>query len=290
MRMRPVKLMRVVLASALMLAIATAPASAESPVTVMADQVGIVQKLEDQLPLDLTFHDESGRTVRLGEYFKDKPVILTLAYFRCPMLCTQVLNGLLKSSQAMKLQMGHDYEVITVSFDPSDTPRMAAEKKARYVSSYRRDGAERGWHFLTGDKDAIDRLARSVGFRYRYDPKSDQFAHGSGLMVLTPTGKLSRYLYGIDFSPTDLRLGLVESGMGRIGSPVDAILLLCYHYDPASGKYGLVIANVLRLAGSLTVFALGSFLIVMFRKERRRSQQVRAAALAGQRTILEPHG
>ncbi|HVX16365.1 MAG TPA: SCO family protein [Pirellulales bacterium] len=254
------------------------PPADQGEVAEMVGQVGIDQRLGEQLPLDLELRDEQGQTVKLKKFFQKKPVVLLLVYYRCPMLCTQVLNGFLKSSQAVKYTIGHDYEVVTVSFDPRETAEFAAEKKAAYVRAYRREGAERGWHFLTGSEESIRRLTEAVGFRYRYDPKSDQFAHASGLIVATPQGKLSRYLYGIEYEPTPLRLALVESGESRIGSPVDQVLLLCFHYDPLTGKYGVVIANVIRLAGSLTVVLLGGFLFSMYRLERRRSKDAEAHA------------
>ncbi|MGE5191188.1 MAG: SCO family protein [Deltaproteobacteria bacterium] len=232
--------------------------------------MGIEQHLDAPLPLDAVFRDEAGRAVRLGDCFSDKPVVLALVYYRCPMLCTQVLNGFLKSSQAVPLEIGRDFEVVTVSFDSRETPELAAEKKSHYVRAYRRAGAARGWHFLTGDQEAIDRLTEAVGFRYRYDPRSDQFAHASGIAIATPEGRLARYFYGIEYSPHDLRLGLVDSSAGRIGSPVDQVLLLCYHYDPLTSRYGLAIAGALRVAGTLTVLALGGFLYAMYRRERRR--------------------
>jgi protein SCO1/2 len=246
-----------------------APAGA-SPTAALLSDVGIDQHLDAQLPLDAVFRDEAGREVRLGEYFTNQPVVLALVYYRCPQLCTQVLNGLLKSSQAVPLEIGRDYQVVTVSFDPDEGPELAAEKKRQYIRAYRRDGGARGWHFLTGDGLAIERLATTVGFRYRYEPRSKQFAHASGIVIATPEGRLARYLYGIDYSPHDLRLGLIESSAGRIGSPVDQVLLLCYHYDPLTGKYGLAIAGVLRTAGGLTVLGLGTFLVAMYRREKRR--------------------
>lgn len=254
----------------------SAPAG-QSPLGGMIREIGIDQKLGDQLPLDLHFRDERGQEVRLGKYFDGKPVVLALVYYRCPMLCTQVLNGLLKTSQAVKFTLGEDYEVVTVSFDPRDTPALAAEKKASYVRAYRRAGAERGWHFLTGDEQSIRRLAAAVGFRYRYDARTDQYAHASGIMLATPDGRLSRYFYGIEYPPSDLRLGLVESSQRKIGSAVDQILLLCYHYDPLTGQYGLAISGALRAAGAATVVALGGFLAAMFRQERRRQRLVRPA-------------
>lgn len=250
----------------------------KSPTAELLRDVGIEQHLDAQLPLDAAFRDEAGREVRLGDYFADKPVILALVYYRCPMLCTQVLNGFLKSSQAVPLEIGRDYEVVTVSFDPRETPDLAAEKKRHYVRAYRRDGAARGWHFLTGNQNSIDRLAQSVGFRYRYDPASGQFAHASGIVIATPEGRLARYLYGIDYSPHDLRLGLVESSAGKIGSPVDQVLLLCYHYDPLTGQYGLAIAGALRAAGALTVLVLIGFFYAMYRRERQRPRLVRPSA------------
>ncbi len=270
----------------MMLAVSTSPNSAaaqrfatggpynapagSSPTAALLSDVGIDQHLEAQLPLDAMFRDEAGREVRLGEYFTEQPVVVALVYYRCPQLCTQVLNGLLKSSQAVPLEIGRDYQVVTVSFDPDEGPELAAEKKRQYVRAYRRDGGERGWHFLTGDKLAIERLTSAVGFRYRYEPRSKQFAHASGIVIASPEGRLARYLYGIDYSPHDLRLGLLDSSAGRIGSPVDQVLLLCYHYDPLTGKYGLAVAGVLRTAGGLTVLGLGAFLVAMYRRETRR--------------------
>jgi protein SCO1 len=248
----------------------------------LAKDVAIEQRLDAQLPLDLEFVNEKGEKVRLGDYFHEKPIILNLVYFRCPMLCTQVLNGTLRSTQAMKFTIGDEYEIVSVSIDPTDTPEMAAAKKETYVNSYRREGADKGWHFLTGKQEAIDKLADTVGYKYRYDERSNQYAHASGIMVVTPQGRVSRYLYGIDYNPNDLRLALVESSENRIGSAVDAFLLMCYHYDPQTGKYGLIIDNVLRVAGIVTMFVLGGFLWVMFRQERRRSAAVARADSKGQ--------
>jgi protein SCO1/2 len=260
---------------------AAQPGKPSPPQTGIARDIGLDQHLDEQVPLDLEFRDEAGKTVRLSQYFGEKPVILTLVYFRCPMLCTQVLNGLLKSSQAIQLAMGKDYDVISVSIDPDETPAMAAAKKQRYVDSYRRAGAAEGWHFLTGNQASIDRLTRAVGYRYRYDANSDQFAHPSGIVVLTPHGKISRYFYGIDYPPGNLRLALVESSQNRIGTLVDQVLLLCFHYNPATGKYGLVISRVMQLAGLITVGVLGSFLIAMYRLERRRTAAVRQQSRLG---------
>ena len=231
--------------------------------------VGIDQKLNSQVPLNLTFRDEAGRTVQLGQYFGDKPVILTLVYYECPMLCTQVLNGLLTGMKGVPLDLGKEFNVVTVSINPRETPGLAANKKRVYTGLYGRPGAAEGWHFLTGDDASIQPLAQSVGYRYAYDSVADQYAHASGIMILTPQGRVSRYFFGIDFHARDLRLSLVEASNNKIGSPVDQIMLYCYHYDPTTGKYGLVIANVMRLAGLATILILGTFLLTMFRRERQ---------------------
>ncbi|MCS6804459.1 MAG: SCO family protein [Acidobacteriota bacterium] len=231
--------------------------------------VGIDQRLNEQIPLDLTFRDETGKSVQLRQYFNDKPVVLILAYYECPMLCTMVLNGALRAFRALSFDVGDEFQVITVSFDPRETPELAAKKKKSYMEAYERAGAADGWHFLTGDEPAIKALTQAVGFRYKYDPETEQFAHASGIMILTPQGRLSRYFYGIDYGPRDVRLGLVEASEGKIGSPVDAVLLYCFHYDPKTGKYGAVIMNIVRVAGVSTLVILGTFMIVMFRRERR---------------------
>jgi protein SCO1 len=235
----------------------------------MLKKVRFDQNLNQQLPLELTFKDETGHTVRLGQYFRYKPVILALVYYQCPMLCNLELNGLAKSMRAIKLSAGEDFDVVTVSFDPRETPHLAFAKKESYLEKYSRKHANEGWHFLTGQEPAIKALADSVGFHYAYDPVGKQFAHASGIIVLTPEGKISRYFYGVEYPPKDLRLGLVEASNNKIGSPVDQLLLYCYHYDPTTGKYGLVIMNVIRALASATALALGTFLVVMFRRERR---------------------
>jgi protein SCO1/2 len=235
-------------------------------------QVNIEQRLNNQIPLGLKFRDESGREVRLGEYFaRGKPVALTLVYYECPMLCNQVLNGAVGAFQGLSFTAGREYEAVTVSFDPREGPELAARKKETYLRRYKREGAEAGWHFLTGDKASIDALSEAVGFRYAWDEQSGQFAHASALMVATPRGRLSHYLYGIDYAPKDLRLALVEASEGKIGSPVDALLLFCYHYDPASGRFAPVM-NVLRAAGVLTVAGLVGLLVYLRRKTRRRGE------------------
>jgi protein SCO1/2 len=231
--------------------------------------VGLEQRLNEQVPLDLAFRDDAGRPVSLRQYFGRKPVVLALVYYECPMLCTLVLNGLLRSLRALSFDAGRDFEVVAVSIDPAEKPSLAAINKRRFTSGYARPGAADGVHFLTGEEAAIQSLAQAVGFRYRYDAKTDQYAHASGIMLLTPDGRLARYFYGVEYSARDLRLGLVEASAGRIGTPVDQILLYCFHYDPATGKYGAVILNILRILGLATVAALSAFLIVMLRRDRR---------------------
>jgi protein SCO1/2 len=232
------------------------------------------QRLNAQVPLDAPFVDENGRPVHLGDYFGRKPVILVLAYYRCPMLCTQVLNGLVRSLLDIPFDVGKEFDVVTVSFDPRETPELAAAKKHTYVDRYARPGANEGWHFLTGEESSIKRLTDAVGFQYVYDPRHDQFAHASGIVVLTPSGRIARYFYGIDFAPRDLRFGLEEASENRIGSPVDrAVLFFCFHYDPIEGRYGPVIMNLVRLGGVLTILAIGTFLAVMWRQERRKARQ-----------------
>jgi len=229
--------------------------------------VGLDQRLGNSIPLDLTFRDEHGQTVALRDFFGEKPVILTLVYYQCPMLCTEVLNGILRSAKELPLEIGRDFSIVTVSIDPSERPVLAEVKHQLYTGLYGRPGGPRGWHFLTGDEAQIKLLTQAVGFRYAYDPASGQFAHPSGIMLLTPAGKLARYFYGISYPARDLRLGLVETSQEKIGSPVDQILLYCYHYDPATGRYGLLISRVIKAAGALTVLSLGLVIAILFRRE-----------------------
>lgn len=238
--------------------------------------VRIDQKLNDQVPLDLRFRDETGAPVKLRDYFHEKPVILTLVYYKCPMLCTLVLNGLVRAMKPLGFEPGKDFEIVTVSFDPRENADLAKTKKQSYIQETRHPEYASGWHFLTGDQEPIKRLADSVGFRYVYDPKTDQYAHASAIMVLTPDGKVSKYFYGIDYSTKDLRLGLVEASESKIGSKADELLLFCFHYDPTSGKYGLAISRVLQAGGVITLVALGSFVLFSLRREKRR----RLAALS----------
>jgi protein SCO1/2 len=234
--------------------------------------VSIEQRLDTRLPLDLGFKDESGRAVHLRDYFGKRPVVLVLAYYDCPMLCTQVLNGLVSAMRILSFDAGREYEVVTVSFDPRDDPSDARAKKEPYVARYGRPGAAAGWHFLTGEPKAIAALSESVGFRYAWDERLEQFAHASAIYVATPDGRLSRYFYGIEYAPRDLRLALVEASRGKIGTPVDQLLLYCYHYDPGSGRYGAVVMNMVRLGGIVFVVILSTFLLVMWRRERRRAR------------------
>jgi protein SCO1/2 len=230
--------------------------------------VGIDQKLGDRIPLGLEFRDETGRTVQIGDYFGAKPVILAPVYYECPMLCTQVLTGLVRGLRAVSFNAGKEFEVVAVSFNPNEQPQLAAGKKNTYLDRYHRQGTAGGWHFLTGSQQSIQQLMHAVGFRYRWDEDTKQFVHASGIMVLTPEGKLARYFYGIDFQPNDLRLGVIEASREKIASPVDQILLFCFHYDPITGKYGLVIMNVLRALALLTIGALLLFIVVMLRRDR----------------------
>jgi protein SCO1/2 len=227
--------------------------------------VGIEQHLNEQIPQGLTFHDETGKGVQLGDYFGKKPMILNLVYYQCPMLCGEVLSGLESALRVLKFDVGKEFDVLTVSFDPKETPEMAAAKKAEYLKRYGRAGAEQGWHFLTGPAASIDVLTKAAGFQYQYDPKSDRFAHATAIMVLTPEGKIAQYYYGVEFAPKDLRLGLVQASENKIGTVVDQVLLYCYHYDPDTGKYGAIIGRVLQLAAGATVLILGTFLVMMFR-------------------------
>ncbi len=236
----------------------------------VARQVGIDQNLDAQVPFEATFRDEAGETVRLGDCFQGRPVVLVLAYYRCPKLCNVVLNAMLTTFREMSFTIGKEFDVVTVSFDPRETPELAAAKKRSYVQQYGRDGGERGWHFLTGEKSQIDALAEAVGFRYRYLEKEDLYAHASGIMVLTPQGRVSRYFYGAHYSPRDLRLGLVEASQDKIGSPADQILLLCLHYDVKTGTYTSVMGWV-RAASALTVLGLLTFLGWGWRRNRRRA-------------------
>jgi protein SCO1/2 len=238
-------------------------------------EVGFDQRLDQRIPLDLQLRDEDGRDVRLGDYFGTKPVILSLAYFSCPMLCGLHLQGLASSLKPLNLDAGKEFTVLTVSFDPRDTPERASEKKKDSIARYGRAGAESGWHFLTGGAEQIAALTGAVGFRYQYDAKRGEFAHPAGIVLLTPDGRVSRYLFGIEYSSRDLRLGLVESAQGKIGTVIDQILLFCFHYDPAMGRYSAVTLNAVRVGGVLTVLALVAFIGGALRREFSRRGAVR---------------
>ena len=247
-------------------------------VPMIVQGVGIDQNLNAQIPLELHFKDETGQVVRLGQYFRQKPVVLALVYYECPGLCDLILNGLSHSMEQISLNVGSDYEVVTVSFNPKETWMLAGAKKANYLEKYNRPGAKEGWHFLTGDEASIKQLADTVGFHYKYDPISKQFAHASAIMVLTPEGKIARYFYGIDYPARDFRLGLVEASANKIGTTADQVLLFCYHYDPMTGKYGLPIKRVTQVFGTATALCLFGFVFVMLRRERQSHHDVRRSA------------
>lgn len=251
------------------------PAMAPLPIL---KEVRIDQKLDASIPLDVPFTDEQGRDVTLGDYFGKRPVVLALVYYECPMLCTQVLNGLFSSMEPVKIDAGRDFDLVVVSFDPGETPAMALAKKAGYVKHYQRPTADAGIHFLTGRQASIDRLADAVGFRYVYDEAIDQYAHPAAITVLTAQGKVSKYLYGVEFAPLDFRFAVTAAGEGQIGTLVDQALLYCFHYDPATGKYSLAIMSFVRIGAVLTMVGLGAFLFVNLRRDRRQRTAVASTA------------
>jgi protein SCO1 len=256
-------------AAACVLLAATLAAADQARPKALRD-VGVEQKLDQPVPLDIPLRDEAGRTVRLGDFFGRKPVLLSLAYYHCPMLCPMILDGLVRSLRPLSWNVGEEFEVVTVSIDPRETPEQAAAKKQKLVADYGRKGAAEGWHFLVGDQDSVRRLTGAVGFRTTYDAEHDQFAHAAVLTVLTPQGKISRYLYGIDYAPRDVRLALVEASQDKIGTLADQILLFCYHYDPATGKYGMAALTSLRVAGLLTIVGLATFVVGQLRRENSK--------------------
>ena len=237
-------------------------------------KVGIEQKLNEQLPLGAQYKDENGNTVNLNDYFNQgKPVVLALVYYECPMLCNEVLNGLTGSLKGISFDTGKDFDVVAISFDAreNDKPNLAKNKRESYLARYGRLGTEKGWHFLTGTQGEIDKVTDAVGFRYEFDKQTDQFAHAGGIMVLTPEGKVSRYLYGIDYAPKDLKFSLMESAESKIGNPVEKLFLYCYHYDPSTGKYGLAILSFLRLLSIATILGLGVMFVVFWRYNKNKS-------------------
>ena len=233
-------------------------------------EVSFEQRLNEQLPLDLPFRDEEGRPVKLGDYYGAKPVVVAFVYYECPMLCTQVLNGLTSSLTVLDESVGREFDVVAVSFDPRETPALANGKKKANLDRYKRPESANGWHFLTGDETSIKALTAAAGFRYTWDDRTQQFAHPSGIIVTTPDGRLSRYFFGIEYAPRDVKFALIESSFGRIGNAIDQLLLYCYHYDPATGQYGLVAMSIVRLAGAVTLVALVGFVVLSIRGESRK--------------------
>jgi len=236
--------------------------------------VGIEQHLHAEVPGNLEFRDELGNSVKFGDYFgHGRPVILNLGYYQCPMLCSELREGLVGSMKALTLQLGQDFEVVSVSFDPSETTEMAAEKKREIMKRYGRANTERGWHFLTGKADQINALTSAVGYQYQFDPETHQYAHATAIVILTPDRHIAEYFYGVEFSPKDMRLGLVQASQGKIGNLTDAVLLYCYHYDARAGKYGAIISNVLTISALATLLILGTFMFVMFRADHIAAQK-----------------
>ena len=240
-------------------------------------EVTFKQRLNERLPLDATFKDEAGQTVRLGDFLDGKhPVVLAFVYYQCPMLCTQVMNGISSALKVLPFTTGQEFDIVLISFDPRDTPATATEKKRSHLAYWSAESTGAAWHFLTGDEASIHRATSAAGFNYRWDEATKQFAHVSGLLVLTPDGRLSRYFYGVEYSPKELRLALVESGAGKVGSLVDELLLYCYHYDPESGRYGVIVMNLIRLGGVITVALIVGFILMMRRREARAPMEGRA--------------
>jgi protein SCO1/2 len=258
------------LSQAMSQGIMSPPANVRPP---YLQNVGIEQHLDGQVPADLAFVDDAGRPVKLGDYYGKKPLILNLVYYNCTMLCGEALAGLSASMKMIKFDVGNEFDVVTVSFNPKETPEIAAAKKVEYLKRYGRPNAAAGWHFLTGPPESINALTKAVGFQYQYDATKNQYAHATAIMVLTPEGRISRYFYGVDFPPKDLRMGLVEASQGKIGNAVDAVLLYCYHYDPAAGKYGAVVSNMLKVGAGLTIFLVGGLLLILIRLDRAAPHQ-----------------
>lgn len=233
------------------------------------ENVTIEQNLNGQLPLDAAFNDESGRPVKFGDYLGERPVLLAFAYYKCPMLCSLVLNGVVRVLNGVSLEPGKDFDVVVISINPLEKPELARQKKAGYVKSYHRRGTDDGWHFLTGEESEIRRMTDAAGFKYALDPVSKEYAHASAIYVVTPEGRLSHYFFGIEYAARDLKFALVEASSGKIGSLVDRILLFCFHYDPVTGKYSVMIMRLVRLAGVLTLVGMAAAIVLMLRRERK---------------------
>jgi protein SCO1/2 len=258
-------------------------------------RVDVEQKLGTPLPLDARLRDELGRDVTLGSYFGRRPVVLALVYYECPMLCTLVLNGLLRAAKPLEFDAGDEFDVVVLSFDPGETPELARAKKAHYLEAYQRPGTENGWHFLTGDQASIEAVTESLGFRYAYDPQRDEYAHAAAIFVATPEGKIARYLFGVEYAPRDLRLALVEAAAQKIGTLADKLLLLCYHYDPATGRYSNVALGALRVAGVATVAGVAALILALRRREHVRGGAGRRAGAVSTHAattadVRTPHG
>jgi protein SCO1/2 len=251
--------------------------------------VGIEQHLDEPIPPDLAFRDETGKAVRLGDYFGRKTMILNLVYYQCPMLCGEVLSGLESALGVMKFDVGKEFDVLTVSFDPRETPEMATKKKAEFLKRYGRPGAASGWHFLTGPQESIDALTKAAGFQYQYDAKTGQFAHATAIMILTPEGKIAQYYYGVEYAPKDLRLGLIQASENKIGNLADQVLLYCYHYDPTTGKYGAIVSRVLELSGLVTILILGILMTVLIRQGARPDRHAEGRIQTQPRKLTTNH-
>lgn len=279
--MRRASIMALLLGAAVAASAATRSApieqKSEPPPPEVLKRTGFDQNLGAQLPLDKLVRNEEGQLVPLGTYFTDRPVVFSLVYYNCPMLCNLVLNGMMDTLREVAFVPGRDYEIVTLSFNHEETHLLAAEKKANYIADFKREGAEAGWHFLTADEESVAAIAGTAGFKFAWDEKAQEYAHGSGIMVATPDGRLSHYFYGVMFSPRDVRLALVDSSDGKIGNPVDQLMLFCYHYNPVMGGYNAAIMNLVRAGCFATIGALGLFLMVSWRKERKAPPAAAAA-------------
>jgi protein SCO1/2 len=246
-----------------------APGTATGERPNLLEDVRFDQQLGAKVPADVLFRDETGKAVRLADYLGKRPLVLALVYYECPMLCSQVLNGLVSSLGVLTFTAGNEFDVVAVSFNPREGPGLAEAKKRAYMERYDRPGSEPGWHFLTGPPESIAQLTEAVGFKYAWDDKIKQYAHAAGVIVLTPDGRVSKYFYGVEYSARDLKYGLMEASDQKIGSPVDNLLLYCYHYDPTTGKYGVATMTAVRIGGAATIFGLVAFWAVMWRRDHR---------------------